>query len=61
MSIFDRKDFQRIKEKTGGEKISEEIKNKKNQIDESWKNGGKVVTSKSIKDRFFNNLIENKE
>ena len=61
MSMFDKIDFQRMEEKTGGEKISEEVQNRKNQKDESWRNGGKAVSSKELKNKFFDNLMGNKE
>jgi len=61
MSIFDTKDFQRLVENTEGEKISQDIKERKSQKDESWKNSGKTVTSKDINNRFFNGLLSNLE
>ena len=61
MSIFDTKDFQRMAEKTEGEKVSQDVKEKKAQKDESWKNNGKTVTSKDINNRFFNGLLNNLE
>lgn len=61
MSIFDNKDFMRLQDKTGGEKISEDIKNKKSQVDDSWKSGGKVVSSKSIASNLFDGLFNKSE
>lgn len=59
MSIFDKKDFQRLEEKTGGEKVSEDIQKKNSLKDESWKGNSLPISSKNIKDRFFNNLLGN--
>jgi len=53
MSIFDKKDFSRLQDKTDGEKTSEDIKNKKAQKDDSWKSGGKVVKTKNLMDSLF--------
>ena len=61
MSMFDEKDFQRLDEKTGGEKISEDVKNKNNQKDESWRNGGKIVTSKDLMNKVVDSLFGDKE
>jgi hypothetical protein len=61
MSIFDKKDFQRLDDKTGGEKVSEDTEIKKSQKDESWKSDGKATSSKDFKDRFFDSLMGNKE
>jgi len=61
MSMFDKKDFQRLEEKTGGEKVSEEVKEAKNQIDESWRNGGKSISSKETTKRFFDNIFNKEE
>ncbi|MAH51190.1 hypothetical protein CMI37_35565 [Candidatus Pacearchaeota archaeon] len=56
MSIFDTKDFERLAEKTAGEKVTEEAKQRKSQVDESWKNNGKSVTSSDVVNRMFDNL-----
>lgn len=61
MSIFDSSDFARLKDKTGGEKVSEEIAKKKNHIDDSWRNGGKVVSSKDITKSMFEGFFMKKE
>ncbi len=61
MSIFDNKDFMRLSDKTEGEKVSEDIKNKKNQNDESWRNGGKVVSSKDLVNRLFDSFFTKQE
>lgn len=58
MSIFDSSDFERIPEKTGGEKLSEEITEKRAEVDESWRTNGKSIKSSEITDRFFNGLLE---
>lgn len=58
MSIFDSGDFERIPEKTGGEKISEQVAEKKAEVDESWRANGKSLKSSEVTDRFFNGLLE---
>lgn len=57
MSIFDTKDFERIVEKTEGEKITEENRNKRSQKDESWKNSGKQLSSKDITEKMIKNIF----
>ncbi len=57
MSIFDNKEFERVVEKTAGEKVRDENRKKRNQKDESYKNSGKQVTSKDFVNRFFDNLL----
>ena len=61
MSIFDNKEFERVEEKTAGEKVTEENKKKLNQKDESYKNSGKQVSSKDFVNRFFDNLLNNEK
>ncbi len=61
MSIFDKKDFPRLNEKTDGEKVSEDIKNKNAQKDNSWKNGGKVVSTKDLAENLMKSLFEKQE
>jgi len=58
MSIFDSNDFARIPEKTGGEKISERVAEERSQVDSSWRNNGKSLTSSEVTDRFFDGLLE---
>lgn len=58
ISIFDSGDFERIPEKTAGEKTSDEVELKRSQVDESWKNNGKSVNSNEITNRFFDTLID---
>jgi len=58
MSIFDSNDFERVPEKTGGEKISEQVADKKAQKDESWKNNGKSLKSSDVTKKFFDSLID---
>lgn len=57
LSIFDSNDFERVPEKTAGEKAAEETRAKRNQKDESWKSNGKSVTAKDIENSFFDNLL----
>ena len=59
MSIFDSSDFERIPEKTGGERISERVAQERAQVDDSWKNNGKSLKSSEVTNRFFDGLMEN--
>ncbi len=61
ISIFDNKDFARVQDKTGGEKVSEDIKNRNSQKDDSWRNGGKVVSSKDVMKRLFDGFFTKPE
>ena len=61
MSIFDKKDFERVQDKTDGEKVSDDIKNKKSQVDNSWRGGGKVVSSKDVTKKLFDGLFTKSE
>ena len=61
MSIFDNKDFMRVKEQTDGEKVSADIKEKKSQKEDSWRNGGKVVSSKDITKKLFDGFFTTPE
>lgn len=62
ISIFDTDDFQRVPEKTAGEKRRDEIKEAaKAPKDRSWvQNGAKTVTSTDIVDNFINSLLNKK-
>jgi len=57
ISIFDQKEFERLPEKTSGEKVSEENKIRKSQKDESWKSNGKCLSSKDVTSKLFDNLF----
>jgi hypothetical protein len=61
MSIFDDKDFMRLSDKTGGEKISDDIKTRRSQVDDSWRNGGKVVSSKDMTKNLMESLFKKSE
>ncbi len=61
VSLFDNSPFERLPEKTEGEKIVDENKKKKMQKDESWKNSGKVLSSKDILNKLYDNLTGNTE
>ncbi len=61
MSIFDTKDFQRLAEQTGGEKISQAVNEKKAYKDESWKNSGKVTTTKDVTQNLMDSLFKRQE
>lgn len=59
MSIFDSSDFERIPEKTAGERISEEVSKKKAEVDSSWRGNGKSLKSSEVQSNFFDSLMEN--
>ena len=59
MSIFDNKEFERLENKTGGEKVSEETKIRNAQKDNSWKNDGKSVSSKKLQNLFMDRFFDN--
>ena len=61
MSIFDKGDFERLPEKTAGEALSEEKRQKEAERDESWRNDGKYLSTKSMVNRMFDNLMSKKE
>jgi len=61
MSIFDSGDFERIPEKTGGEEISEQVAERKAQVDESWRKNSKSLKSSEVANRFFDGLLEKLE
>ncbi len=61
MSIFDTIDFERLPEKTAGEKVSEDNASRKGQKDDSWRGGGKAVTAQDFTTRFFNSLLQKKD
>ena len=61
MSIFDDKDFMRLSDKTGGEKVSEEVKARKNQVDDSWRGGGRSITSRDVTKNFMESLFKKSE
>jgi len=61
MSIFDNKDFMRVIDKTAGEKVSEDISKRKSQIDNSWRNGGRSVSSKDITKNLFDGMFNKKQ
>lgn len=58
MSIFDKKDFQRLAEQTEGEKLTQDIQEKKAQKDESWKTDGKALSSKDLVRSYFDKLLK---
>jgi len=61
ISIFDTEEFERLADKTSGEKVSEEVNLKNSQKDESWKNDGKTFSSKDVLNNLFNNLNTKRE
>ena len=60
ISMFDSKEFSKLQNKTAGEQLSDELKEKENKKDESWKNNGKAFYSKDAVSRLFDNLSEQK-
>jgi len=56
ISMFDKKGFERLDEKTNGEKLSEDIKKKNAEKDESWKKNGKAMSSNDMLSHLFENL-----
>lgn len=60
MSIFDSTDFQRVPEKTDGEKMVESARTEKAK-DESWKTINKTQSPKSVFDKLFENIEKNEE
>ncbi|MHA1469095.1 MAG: hypothetical protein ACTSSP_00890 [Candidatus Asgardarchaeia archaeon] len=61
MSIFDTKDFARVADKTEGEKVSEDVQNRKGQKDDSWRGGGKSLSSKDLIAGYFDQLTKKPE
>jgi hypothetical protein len=61
LSIFDSGDFARVPKQTGGEIISEQVAEKRSQVDDSWKNNGKSLKSSDVTNRFFDSLVEKLE
>ncbi|MFA5601109.1 MAG: hypothetical protein WDA06_10995 [Phenylobacterium sp.] len=59
MSIFDNADFERISEKTAGEKLSEDIAKRRQQKDKYKRDGSSGVSSKSIQSKLFDSLFSN--
>ena len=58
LSIFDKNmNFERVPEKTGGEKLVEKLAEEREKVDDSWRGGAKRISSKSIQDAFFENLM----
>jgi len=53
MSIFSKNDFENLPEKTSGEQLSEKIKNKNAQKDESWKKNDSTVNTKNMLNKLF--------
>ena len=61
MSIFDSKEFERLADKTSGEKVSEENDIRKSEKDESWKGNGRCLSSKDVVSNLFNSLTSKRE
>lgn len=61
MSIFDTQDFERLPEKTAGEKVSEDNAARKGQKDESWRGGGKSINTREAVSEFFDSLMRKKD
>ena len=58
MSIFDNVDFQRLPDKTEGEKLAEENAKKRSFKDDSWRNNSKSSSYGESFSKFFDNLVE---
>ena len=61
MSIFDNKDFMRVKGQTEGEKVSEETNARRGEIDDSWRGGGKSISSKDMTQNLMKDLFKKPE
>ncbi len=66
ISIFDclgkePEDFARLPEKTMGEKIAQNRREESEKVDESWRSGGKVRTSKQVVNDLFDALMRTSE
>ena len=61
MSIFDTQEFERLADKTSGEKVTEETNKRRAQKDESWKSSGKTFSSKDVINNLFENLTIKRE
>ena len=61
MSIFDTKDFERLPEKTAGEKVTEDNNARKGQKDDSWRGGGKSITTSELVSEYFNKLLQKRD
>lgn len=67
ISIFDcmgdqqAEEFSRLPEKTVGEKIAEARRNEREEVDESWRAGGRVKTSKQVVNSLFDALMRQSE
>jgi hypothetical protein len=61
MSMFDTQDFERLPEKTAGEKVSEDNASRKGQKDDSWRGGSKSTTVREVVSDFFDSLMNQKD
>jgi len=65
ISIFDTltgaEDFARLPEQTIGEKIAQNRREEREQVDESWRAGGRVKTSKQVVNSLFDALMRQSE
>ena len=61
MSMFDIQDFERLPEKTAGEKVSEDNASRKGQKDDSWRGGSKSTTTREVVSDFFDSLMNKKD
>jgi len=61
MSIFDSKDFMRVKDQTEGEKVSEETNARRGEVDDSWRGGGKPLSSQEITKKLFDGMFSKPE
>ncbi len=61
MSLFDSSDFERLPDKTSGEKIKEDNLIRRSHKDDSWRGNSKSVTAKEVVSNFFDNLLGEKD
>ena len=64
LSIFDfigqtePQEYTRVPEKTAGEELSEKRTQERQEVDDTWRGGGKASSSSEIMDSFFDKLME---
>lgn len=61
LSIFDNEDFSRLQNKTGGEQVSEDVAIRRGEVDDSWRSGGKCISSSDMKKKLFDGFFTGSE
>lgn len=61
ISIFDTEEFQRLSEKTAGEKIAERRQAERAEVDDSWRGGKGALSNKDVVNRLFDSLMDQGE